>query len=901
MVNWSSTLALLGTAFACAVAAQPGTSVQRDVVLPAGTSAGWWTTGTRPTPLQNGWIVVADRGFDAPGPPPVVDAGAVHVFEPDGTLRFSYSGRSPGEELVAIVLRGTRVALYSRGWRNAQGEAVGSLAIVDLAEPLPEAITPDNAIVGTREGDLDSLSIARVGDQGIVIGVPRWDRGTLVDAGAARWVAIDGSTVGEITADNALVGRAAGDGVGGPVVSVGDDDWIAFSNWREGGVFESAAITHVVGAGPYIGEVSAANSLYGASPADRIGSGGFVRLPNGSLLVLSPDHDAPGEGNSGAVTRIDPGVARTGPIGPTNSLVGRSLDRLGTSGSVTVLADGHVVIAVPAANRNPVPQVGAVAFRRSDQPLTGWLDPANALYGSVELDRVGSGGIRALADGSYLVLSPSADLPGIVDAGAATFGAAGVGVSGIVSAANSRVGRAAGDRVGSGGATALANGGAVVLSPLWRSDAGVASAGAATLMRGAADAGPVDAGNSLVGATGNDFMGASIEALANGHYVVQTRAWDGLPAHRGAVTWGHGAKGAVGAISPARSIVARATGSFAPFLSAVALSDGNYVIGAPGWSEEGLGPVGAVFWIDGSGPGVGLLDDFRGRATVGASVNAQTGMGVYALRNGGHLVWSAQMSTPVGVRAALTQIPPRPQAPTVATAARSLYGAPGLGGGPANAPTVVARDDGSWIAAHPFFTTVNTGAMSFGWADGSTVGEIRRANSVILGFGPGSGAGAATAILPEIRSGDAADAPASIPITPITILPSAEDAERNTLIVLSAPRPDFILMWPGIETRTRLLWQATGGVPGFSAVVRVSAAETRPQGRIELRDQRGRVRGNCGDGEPAGETMLEFRCTIDAGGDPPRTLAAEFFGYPRFAFSRSVTLEAGQFVDGFEF
>lgn len=873
--------------------------MQRELVLPAGTNAGWWTTSTTPTVLENGWILISDRGFDVPGEPALVDVGAVHVYEPDGTFRFSYTGRTQGEALGVIPLGGTRVAIHSRGWRNAEGLAVGALMLVDLAEPLPATITPANAVVGTRPGDLDSLTLAPVGDDGVVIGAPRWDRGTLVDAGAARWLALDGSNVGPISAANALLGRHAGAGVGQWVTHLGKHDWLAGSNWFEDGLFATGAITHVVGGGVYAGEVTAANSLFGASSADQTGSGGRVRLPNGSLLVLSPWHDGPGEPDGGAVTRLDPGVAKVGPIGPENSLLGRSLDRLGAAGSVTVLADGHIVITVPDANLNPAVQVGAVAYRRSDQPLTGWLEPANALYGSVELDRVGSGGIRVLADGSYLVLSPNADVGGLTDAGAATIGPVGVGVAGLVTAANSRVGRSAGDRVGSGGATALANGGVVVLSPQWRSDAGVAGAGAATLLRNANDAGPVDAGNSLVGATNGDFTGAAVAALTNGHYLVQTRAWNGLPEYRGAVTWGNGVTGVTGAISPAQAIVMPAIGAFGLSPSAVALSDGNYVIAAPGWGDERLGMVGAAFWIDGSGPSAGPLDDFRGRATLGASPNAQTAMMVYALRNGGHLVWSAQMRTPLGVRVGLTQIPANPQASTVATAARSLYGAPGLGGGPVNAPTVVARADGSWIAAHPFFTTVNSGAMTFGWADGSTVGEIQHSNSVILSVGPGSGAGAAAAGPSQMLSADSAEAPASIPITPVTILPIAEDVARDTLLVPNGTRRGFILMWPGIETRSHLWWWESGGSV-LDAVVRVSAAGMRPLGRVELRDQRGRVRGVCGDGQPFGPMTLEFRCTVDADSDPPATLAAEFYGYPRFAFSRSNALEAGQFVDGFE-
>lgn len=887
------------------IALAQGTSVQREVVLPPG-SGSLWAVGA-PQVLENGWIVVADAGFDVPGPPVIVDAGAFHVFEPDGTLRLTYTGQAPNGALSLFPLGGTRAAVYSRGWRNTDDQTVGALMLVDLAEPLPESITPANAIVGTRPGDLDSLTIAPVGTQGFVIGAPRWDRGSLVDAGAARWVPLDGSAVGEITPANALVGRNADDFVGYWVVSVGDSDWIAFSSWREGGVFDSAAITQSVG-GAVVGEVSAANSLFGASPADQIGSGGLVRLPNGSLLVLSPWHDGPGEANSGAITRLDPGVARAGPIGPDNSLLGRSLDRLGTERSVTVLPDGHIVISVPDANRNPMAQVGALAFRRSDQPLTGWLDPTNALYGNFELDRVGSGGVHALADGSYLVLSPNADLPGLVDAGAATIGSAGVGVSGLVSAANSRVGRAAGDRIGSGGATALRNGGAVVLSPAWRSDAGVAAAGAATWMRSAIDVGPVDAGNSLVGATTGDFNNATAAALANGHYVVETRAWNGLPEHRGAVTWGDGATGALGAISPTRSIVGRAGSAGGGVIrSVVALDDGNYVITAPDWTDTAAGRHGAAFWIDGRSRIFGPLDAFAGRATFGLRPGGRTGSLIFALAGGGHLVWTEQFDAPNGVLTALTQIPAAPSSPTLVTPDNSLFGGFGLGGSVSfAAPFIEARADGTWIASTPFFTppggSGNVGAMTFGWADGSTVGMIRPDNSVIgdRGFGIAMVEGT-----PAVdRSGVASsDLPQSPPFSGgIRIRPEAIDPVRNTLIVRRAARPGFVLMWPGLETTTRLLrLDKVSAGTSIDATVRVRSLTEPPTGRIEIRDQRGRLRCTTADGVPVGQTSIEFRCKIDTSTIAVDTLAAEFFGYPRFAFSRSTALEAGQFVDGFEF
>lgn len=883
MATWSSWLLVVAGVFAAATAAPaaPGTSVQRDVPLPAGTSHLW--TASAPSVLENGWIVVVDRGFDRPGPPVVPDVGAFHVFEADGTHRFTYAGTSPGEGLTLVLVGGTRAVVVSPGWRDAADVPVGAVMLVDLTEPLPETITPDHAIVGTRAGDLDGLAIARVGDRGVVIGAPHWDRGSLIDAGAVRWMPFDGSSVGEITPANALVGRQAGDRVGREVRAIGDEDWVAFSNWQPDGIFESGAITHVVGGGQFVGEVSADNSLYGNSPGDRIGSGGLVPLPNGSLLVLSPDHDAPGEGNSGAITRIDPGLARSGPIGPANSLVGRSLDRLGASGSVTVLADGHLVIHVPDADRGGAVDVGAVAFRRIDEPLVGTLTPTNALFGSFQLDRIGSGGIRPLADGSYLVLSPIADLPGIVDAGAVTFGPAGVGITGLVSAANSLIGRSVGDRVGSGDATALVNGGAVVLSPNWHSDSGVAGVGAASLIRGSGDTGPVDAGNSLVGASSGDFANAQVIALANGHYVVGTRAWNGLPEHRGAVTWGDSITGAVGAISPTRSLVGPA-GSGGPSLigGLVALDDGHYVIGAPGWRDADGIPVGAAFWIDGSAPATGPIEARLGRATIGTVAGGATGRAIHALRGGAHLVSSGRVETPDGVRTALTWIPGQPLGPTAVDASNSLHGAV-ANDGAISWPVVSVREDGSWLSMEPRFTLPGIsgwlGALSFGWADGSTRGPIAPTNSVI-GDRP---------ISPIPPSGG----------VPVPFL--AEDPVRHTVISRRSGSPSLVLLWPGSATTTSLIrLDGPFDEAPIETVVRVWAAES-PTGRIEVRDQRGALRCTSADGIPIGKRTIEFRCLVDASTEPAIVLAAEFHGYPRFAFSRSAAVEAGQFFDGFEF
>ncbi len=76
--------------------------------------------------------------------------------------------------------------------------------------------------------------------------------------------------------------------------------------------------------------------------------------------------------------------------------------------------------------------------------------------------------------------------------------------------------------------TALSNGNYVVSSPDWTNGA-AANAGAVTWGSGMAGvSGPVSAANSLVGSTANDGVGGEfngVTALTNGNYVVSSPAW----------------------------------------------------------------------------------------------------------------------------------------------------------------------------------------------------------------------------------------------------------------------------------------------------------------------------------------------------------------------------------------
>ena len=91
----------------------------------------------------------------------------------------------------------------------------------------------------------------------------------------------------------------------------------------------------------------------------------------------------------------------------------------------------------------------------------------STLIGSTANDNLGSTGVTALSNGNYVVRSLNWDNGAATDAGAVTFGSGTTGVSGAVSSTNSLVGTTTTDQVGIGGVTALSNGNYVVLSLFW--------------------------------------------------------------------------------------------------------------------------------------------------------------------------------------------------------------------------------------------------------------------------------------------------------------------------------------------------------------------------------------------------------------------------------------------------
>src|SRR5262249_28074612 len=106
---------------------------------------------------------------------------------------------------------------------------------------------------------------------------------------------------------------------------------------------------------------------------------------------------------------------------------------------ITLLSNGNYVVASPSWNSGR----GAVTWGSGTAGVSGTVDASNSLTGANPGDSVGigtvnsrSGGVTALSNGNYVVLSPRWN----GGRGAATWGSGTAGVSGVVSASNSLTG-----------------------------------------------------------------------------------------------------------------------------------------------------------------------------------------------------------------------------------------------------------------------------------------------------------------------------------------------------------------------------------------------------------------------------------------------------------------------------
>jgi hypothetical protein len=478
-----------------------------------------------------------------------------------------------------IALSNGNYVVVSDNWHQ-----VGAVTWGNGSTGITGPVSASNSLTGTTAGDsVGDYGITALSNGNYVVRSPYWNS----SAGAVTWGNGNTGITGSVSAANSLIGAASGDSVGGgdaaDVTALSNSNYLVVSpHWNN----NSGAVTWGSGSTGITGPVSTLNSLYGATVGDSVGNdpsspGAITPLVNGNYVVRSPAWNN-GVSNSsfGAVTWGNGTTGTTGPVSASNSLIGTTAyDNVGSS--VTALSNGNYVVVSQFWNNGVAgSNFGAATWGNGSTGIIGPVSASNSLIGTTTHDFLGI--VTALSNGNYVVANRNNGF------GAVTWGNGSNGITGTVSASNSLIGTSVNDLV-DGPVTALSNGNYVVASSNWSN-----GFGAATWGNGYSGiVGSVSASNSLIGATANDHVGSEgIFALSNGNYVVLSGSWNnGVPgSYFGAATWGNGSTGIAGPVSAGNSLIGATTYDYIGHSGLVSLSDGNYVVFSDYWS----GKLGAV-------------------------------------------------------------------------------------------------------------------------------------------------------------------------------------------------------------------------------------------------------------------------------------------------------------------
>lgn len=483
------------------------------------------------------------------------------------------------------------------------------------------------------------------------------------------------------------------------------------------------------------------STLTGSHANDRIGitnNAGIYSpvfaLSNGNFVFLSSHWSNGSAVDAGAVTWGNGTTGISGVLSAANSLVGTSANE-GVYSNVIPLNNGNYVVVNNRWDNGSIVDAGAVTWGNGTNGVSGVVSAANSLIGTNTNDQIGYINLQ-LPNGNYVVQSPNWDNGSIVDAGAVTWGSGTAGVTGPITASNSLVGSSANDQIGGNSSrplnsvVVLSNGNYVVLNPKWDNGNAV-DAGAVTWGSGTTGvSGVVTLANSLVGSSANDEVGYDFTALSNGNYLVISPSWsNGSIGRVGAVTWGNGASGISGVVNSSNSLVGNSAGDSVGNWGVTELTNGNYVVSSPNWDNGSILDAGAATWWSGTTTTSGVVSALN--SLVGGKAYDNVGLGVKPLSNGNYVVssiyWDNGSVTDAG---AATWCNGSTGSAGTVSIANSLVGSKAND----QVGTATALTNGNYVVSSFNWdngSISNAGAVT--WCDGtqSTIGAVSASNSLV--------------------------------------------------------------------------------------------------------------------------------------------------------------------------
>lgn len=344
---------------------------------------------------------------------------------------------------TVLPLANGNYVVLSPAWDNGAAADAGAVTFGSGTSGISGVLSAANSLVGSTTDDRigfdgAAISVTELASGNYVVASPNWDGGA-VDAGAVTFGSGASGVLGVVTATNSLVGTSSGDRVGVVTRLPNGNYVVAAPGWNNAGTTDVGAVVLGSGATGATGVISPAGALIGRIAGDRVGGGGVTAASNSDYVVVSHEWDNGAAADAGAVTRASGTIGLSGQVTFGNSLVGITAGDAVGSGGVVALANGPVLVRSPAWRNGPSAEAGAVTVL-SDIGVGRIVGPINSMVGSTAFDRIGSSGVFGFSNGSFAVGSADWDNPPVVDVGAVTLGRTDGSTDGPISGLTSVIG-----------------------------------------------------------------------------------------------------------------------------------------------------------------------------------------------------------------------------------------------------------------------------------------------------------------------------------------------------------------------------------------------------------------------------------------------------------------------------
>jgi len=170
----------------------------------------------------------------------------------------------------------------------------GAVTWGDGASGITGYVSVSNSLVGSTDGNYVGIGgIALLSNGNYVVSSPYWDNKAIVDVGAVTWGNGTSGITGTVSVFNSLVGSTANDYVGeGGMTALSNGDYVIKSpDWDNASIVDSGAVTWGFGSGGIHGSISAQNSVLGLAA----GGGAYMMVyqydPTNRQLVVGRPAD----------------------------------------------------------------------------------------------------------------------------------------------------------------------------------------------------------------------------------------------------------------------------------------------------------------------------------------------------------------------------------------------------------------------------------------------------------------------------------------------------------------------------------------------------------------------------------------------------------------------------------